>query len=643
MAEYLIQGETLESMADKIRILNGVEGGMTTAQMDSNLDVANTNIENAFTAVGNKGGTIPQSKISGNLANAINSIPEGAELPALTNEGSAADLLSGKQLINQEGNIVTGIIATKTSSNLTANGATVTVPAGYYASQATKSVSTATRADTTISVTADDTNDKLTITASNNQGTGYVTGANKTASKTISLTANGATVTASDGTNSISKSVATATQATPSISVNSSGLITASATQSAGYVSAGTKSGTKQLTTQGAQTITPSTTDKTIASGRYLTGTQTIKGDANLIPANIVSGKSIFGVSGSAQTGGVSNLQELWITPSDYEQCFIPSDFDCDGFSSVTVEGDENLIPENIVSGVSIFGVDGIAEGGSGDNSGSIVDGSITKYSDSSIDTIREYAFYNCHSLHTIDVPNVHSVNQGAFYNCKSLKKVVLPSVYGISREAFLSSGVVLIDLQSQYSSILNIESHAFKSTHFLKALILRNTTNLWTASSNPFYIDSVNPIGEHTYIYVPRAMLDSYKTATNWSLYSDRFRALEDYTVDGTVTGEFDITTDDIYIDLCDSYSLMDMSGNEDFSGVEIMIEDGMTWEEFIASSLNDGMFSLSPDGYIVYSDTYYVFNPEMWMPTTSEEPIMLFDEDYTLYVVPIELLEEM
>lgn len=100
--------------------------------------------------------------------------------------------------------------------------------------------------------------------------------------------------------------IPTVTQATPSISVSAAGKITASATQSAGYVSTGTKSATKQLTTQAAQTITPGTSDKTIASGRYLVGTQTIKGDANLVAGNIKSGVSIFGVAGTYEGGGGS-------------------------------------------------------------------------------------------------------------------------------------------------------------------------------------------------------------------------------------------------------------------------------------------------------------------------------------------------
>lgn len=100
----------------------------------------------------------------------------------------------------------------------------------------------------------------------------------------------------------------------PTISVDTNGLITASVsgtesitpTVSEGYVEAGTAgtitvagSATSQLTTKAAATITPGTTDQTISSGQYLTGAQTIKGDANLIAANIRKGVTIFGITGT--------------------------------------------------------------------------------------------------------------------------------------------------------------------------------------------------------------------------------------------------------------------------------------------------------------------------------------------------------
>lgn len=167
------------------------------------------------------------------ILDTINNLPEaGTDLPELTNEGAAADLLSGKQLINSEGEVVTGTIATKTSSDLTASGATITVPAGYYSSNA-------------------------------------------------------------------SKSVTAVAQAIPSITVNENGLITASATQTAGYVAAGTRSGTKQLTTQAARTIMPSTSNQTIAAGTYCSGAQVIVGDINFIEANIKSGITLFGKTGT--------------------------------------------------------------------------------------------------------------------------------------------------------------------------------------------------------------------------------------------------------------------------------------------------------------------------------------------------------
>lgn len=63
------------------------------------------------------------------------------------------------------------------------------------------------------------------------------------------------------------------------------------------YVNGNKITGT--IPSKGAQTYTPKTTNQTIGAGQYLSGAQTILGDPNLVPANIVKGKTIFGVAGS--------------------------------------------------------------------------------------------------------------------------------------------------------------------------------------------------------------------------------------------------------------------------------------------------------------------------------------------------------
>ena len=237
---------------------------------------------------------------------------------------TAGAMLSGTTALKNDGTDITGTIASKTQADLTASGATVTAPAGYYASAASKSVASGSTGTPTASK-GTVSNHSVSVTPSVTNTTGYITGGTKTGTAvTVSaseLVSGTKTISASgttDVTNYESVSVpsgsaktpATTITANPTVSVNSSGLITATVSKtqnvtpsvSAGYVSSGTAgtitvtgSGTKQLTTQGAQGIHPSTTDQTIASGTYLTGAQTVVAvrTANLYASNIVNGVTI--------------------------------------------------------------------------------------------------------------------------------------------------------------------------------------------------------------------------------------------------------------------------------------------------------------------------------------------------------------
>ncbi len=110
----------------------------------------------------------------------------------------------------------------------------------------------------------------------------------------------------------------------------------------AGYVD-------QALPAKGAATYTPGRSNQTIGAGQYLTGAQTIRGDANLLAANIKKGVSIFGIIGSWEgTPGRSNQT---IGAGQYLT------------GAQTIRGDANLLAANIKKGVSIFGIIGSWEG----------------------------------------------------------------------------------------------------------------------------------------------------------------------------------------------------------------------------------------------------------------------------------------
>ena len=133
-----------------------------------------------------------------------------------------------------------------------------------------------------------------------------------------------------------------------------------------------------------------------------------------------------------------------------------------------------------------------------------IVERSISgDYSNARVTTVGAYAFQNCSGLTSVSFPNVTSIGDYAFNAAHKLAKADLPKVTSIGQ-------------------------HSFSAANALEALILRNTEKVCSLGSDAVSYTKIS--SGSGYIYVPAALVDSYKAAANWQNYADQIRAIEDY-----------------------------------------------------------------------------------------------------------------
>lgn len=235
----------------------------------------------------------------------------------------------------------------------------------------------------------------------------------------------------------------------------------------------------------------------------------------------------------------------------------------------------------------------------------SIIEKTITEFRDDVITTVGMYAFYYCTALTDVDLPNVTHVDKMSFSNCSALARLNMPNLVTTANEPFAHctalKSVSFPRLKTCESSLLrgctNLETvdvpeldaipdfFVYQAKNSLKSVSCHAATSIGgyafaqctalttvdapcvnSIANNAFEgcsnlaavilrydgvcaLKNVNAFGNSAvsngsaYVYAPRAHLDSYKAATNWNTYESQFRALEDYTVDGTITGELDET----------------------------------------------------------------------------------------------------
>jgi hypothetical protein len=159
-----------------------------------------------------------------------------------------------------------------------------------------------------------------------------------------------------------------------------------------------------------------------------------------------------------------------------------------------------------------------------------------------SLTKINQAAFENCYSLKTVNFPLVTSIDNSIFYNCSSLETFNFPLLTKMGSSAFYDCRALKM---ADFPLVTSIGGYTFYNCGALSSLIIRSET--MCALSNKSAFNSSSVASGTGYIYVPKSLLSDddatkdYRRATNWSNYATQFRALEDYTVDGTINGELD------------------------------------------------------------------------------------------------------
>ena len=288
--------------------------------------------------------------------------------------------------------------------------------------------------------------------------------------------------------------------------------------------------------------ITPAAEGQSFKSSKYGFNNVTVKAitsdiDTDIKPENIKEGINILGVDGSYSGIDTSNAtaaatdilkdkiayangQQITGTIEEYDGSF-------------TGEGSTiNVLEESFKSVI--------------DNSLGL---NVTKLPNG-ITSIRTYAFAECTRLKLSELPDtITSIGSHAFDNCANLALTKLPnnltsmdlySFYKCTKIAIkeIPAGVTKIPTYcfgqckaitslKMLGNIIEISSQAFYLASNLKEVILPNITSIPILGNNAF---SNTEIGyKRGYIYVPDNLVESFKTATNWSTYANQIKAISE------------------------------------------------------------------------------------------------------------------
>ena len=150
-----------------------------------------------------------------------------------------------------------------------------------------------------------------------------------------------------------------------------------------------------------------------------------------------------------------------------------------------------------------------------------IVEREIIEFEDNKIDVIGNYAFYYYSNVTGVSFPIATSIGEYAFQNCSGLTNVSFPKATSIGRSAFHSCSNLT---EVSFPNATSIDGWAFYDCRGLTTIYVGTNTSTVCTLSNTNTFDGCTKLAN---IYVPASLVNSYKSATNWSNYADKIKAV--------------------------------------------------------------------------------------------------------------------
>lgn len=132
--------------------------------------------------------------------------------------------------------------------------------------------------------------------------------------------------------------------------------------------------------------------------------------------------------------------------------------------------------------------------------------------------------FYECQDLTYADIRHIVNVGDCMFGRCYALKEVIMEDAVNIGQGAFISCKV--LEVLRFPPSVTSIGAYAIAYCDALHSIIVEATT---PPTIYEMTIDTAS-LPKLSYIYVPDASVDAYKSAAYWNKFASKIKPLSEY-----------------------------------------------------------------------------------------------------------------